>query len=362
MIIGLLGLAIATILFGYGATYTQLVVARMGQGISGGISWTIGLCMIADIFPSSRLGEVMGKVMSVNSIGFLVGPPLGGFLYDYAGQQSPYLFCGGLALLDLAARLFVKPEAIEKPQEPEEEPLLQDSEEDDSETALNSNEDLLQDATSTRIKRPASINDLLTDFQVISTSFSIFLGACVFSGLEPSLPIHVQKEFGMDPSSIGMLFVALIIPSVAAGWIVGPLSDQHGRKNISALGFFLYGLSCIAIACSNNLMTLGFSLGFFGAAQAIQATPCLPELAEHVDRLGGGAYATIYALFNMAYSGGMVVGPMVGGYLVDKLSFQMQMLVFGSLLILWSPFLLLIWYLYVRRPNMSLERSVSLEE
>ncbi len=71
MIIGLFGLAVATILFGYGETLLHLVLARIGQGIAGGISWTIGLGMVADVFPASKLGSVMSIVLSANTIGFI---------------------------------------------------------------------------------------------------------------------------------------------------------------------------------------------------------------------------------------------------------------------------------------------------
>jgi len=70
-------LAASTALFAFGQTYWQLAFARTAQGVAGGISWTICLCMLADIYPSSELGGVMSKVLIGNSLGFLLGPPLG---------------------------------------------------------------------------------------------------------------------------------------------------------------------------------------------------------------------------------------------------------------------------------------------
>lgn len=60
MLAGLLGLAVATLLFNVATTYGGLVAARIAQGVSGGASWTIGLSMIADVYPKERLGAVMG--------------------------------------------------------------------------------------------------------------------------------------------------------------------------------------------------------------------------------------------------------------------------------------------------------------
>jgi MFS family permease len=55
-------------------------------------------------------------------------------------------------------------------------------------------------------------------------------------------------------------------------------------------------------------------------------------LADFVTKRGGGAYGKIYALFNAAYSLGMLFGPVVAGFLYDAVGFWWQMVVFaGSL-------------------------------
>ena len=56
----------------------------------------------------------------------------------------------------------------------------------------------------------------------------------------------------------------------------------------------------------------------FGIACAILLAPTLPELAAGVDRQGGGAYASVYALFNEAYAVGMMIGPLLGGFLAER--------------------------------------------
>lgn len=38
----------------------------------------------------------MGIVMSANGVGMLVGPPVGGFMYEYAGYKSSFILCAGM--------------------------------------------------------------------------------------------------------------------------------------------------------------------------------------------------------------------------------------------------------------------------
>jgi MFS family permease len=58
MVVGLLGMGVSSILFSFAESFWQLLVARILQGVSGGISWSVGLSMIADVYPSDQLGSV----------------------------------------------------------------------------------------------------------------------------------------------------------------------------------------------------------------------------------------------------------------------------------------------------------------
>lgn len=116
MLSGLLGLAIATVLFAFATNYWQLFLARLAQGISGGASWSIGFSMIADVYPAHELGHIMGAVLGANTLGFLLGPPLGGASYQLLGPRAPFFICASLAFLDFLARLMVIPPVLNEEQ------------------------------------------------------------------------------------------------------------------------------------------------------------------------------------------------------------------------------------------------------
>lgn len=118
MLVGLLGLGAATILFSVSASFTQLMLARIFQGLSGAATWSVGLSMIADIYSNEELGLVMGIVLSGNTIGMVCGPVVGGVFHDYAGplfwwlydilgEKSPFYVCAALAFLDFLMRLMI---------------------------------------------------------------------------------------------------------------------------------------------------------------------------------------------------------------------------------------------------------------
>ncbi|KAJ3281074.1 hypothetical protein HK104_000229, partial [Borealophlyctis nickersoniae] len=311
MVCGLVGVVGATGGFAFARGDWDLALARMAQGVAGGISWTIGFCMLADTFAAEELGGVMGTVLGANTVGFLVGPPLSGFLFEYVHPKAPYAFCAVLALLDLGGRLFLKPPDCAGQ-------LLQKS---DDECELLGEEGTSSagshSVTTKVVGRKVGMLDLLKDWQVLCTCCTVAVGAAVFSGIEPTLPIYLQTHFNATPSQVGLIWIAIIIPNFLMGILTGHISDKHGRKNIAAVGTLLFGLATPFIALSSTIPTLILALCCFGAANAVLNTPALPEMADFVNAKGGGAYAQGYALFNMSFSVGMLVGPIVGTWIVE---------------------------------------------
>lgn len=178
---------------------------------------------------------------------------------------------------------------------------------------------------------------LLSHWKIASCLVATVVGASVFSGVEPTLPIHLQRTFHADASTIGLLFMAIVIPTFLSP-VIGAASDKYGRWVVSCTGTVLTAISAPLIAYPSKHIWLEIPpLMLFGLASSMITTPLLPQMGEVVHKLGGGAYGRVYALFNMAYSIGMLFGPIVGGILLDKITFWGQMCVFSACLWLAVP-------------------------
>jgi len=68
---------------------------------------TLGFALLSDTYPSNQLGAEMGKVLVGQTLGLMVGPPVGGLLQDNVGVKAPYVFCLVLIVIDLMARLLI---------------------------------------------------------------------------------------------------------------------------------------------------------------------------------------------------------------------------------------------------------------
>jgi MFS family permease len=71
MVLGLMGLIVTTLMFAHAKTYWHLLLARIVQGFSAGAPWTVGLSLLADVYPTDQLGHVMGPVLSCYHAGYV---------------------------------------------------------------------------------------------------------------------------------------------------------------------------------------------------------------------------------------------------------------------------------------------------
>lgn len=67
--------------------------------------------MLAERFPDDEeRGNAMGIALGGLAMGVLIGPPFGGFMYQFVGKSAPFIVLSMLALLDGCKYLKLKPE------------------------------------------------------------------------------------------------------------------------------------------------------------------------------------------------------------------------------------------------------------
>ena len=86
---GLIALSAATLLFAFASGLPWLFAARLVQGAADAITWVAGFALIADLFGVDERGRMTGIVMSGTSLAVIVGPTIGGWLYELGGIRLP---------------------------------------------------------------------------------------------------------------------------------------------------------------------------------------------------------------------------------------------------------------------------------
>ncbi|KAJ2450939.1 hypothetical protein EV183_003935 [Coemansia sp. RSA 2336] len=427
MILGLLGLGATSVLFALSNAYWELIVARLAQGISSGITWAVGLGMIADVYPGESMGQAMGIAFSGFTLGYLGGPVIGGAIYTGGGVHAIAIFVGAITVLDLVFRLLlVEPKTILSAQSSpanslarleQNEKLLSSCGELGSgsrsqvasqalrsapalisstggvgkatsimeikesleirldaakpRTSLAIPRDSNKAATSAdsstrnsvevqqqqKPKRRTTMLDLLKEWPILACCLATVTITGAAGSFEPTLPIYMKEKYDSSTIVISVVFIALVIPNVVIAPLVGKYtSDKRVLNKVAPYGRFAFMiggsiLQAIVTAClgaTSNIAGLVVTLVFVGLVGGIAAVPIMSTMGEHVGRMGGDAYAKVYALFNIAYSVGVIIVPTVLPPIMNAVGFAATMgvvsavLVFGALVLAIHPTIMLI--------------------
>jgi len=110
LIASLLALGIDYAITGLAPTIAWLFIGRFLSGIAGA-SYTTAYAYIADITPPEKRAANFGITGAAFSVGFILGPALGGLL-GQADPRMPFFLAAGLSLLNAAFGLFVLKESL----------------------------------------------------------------------------------------------------------------------------------------------------------------------------------------------------------------------------------------------------------
>jgi MFS family permease len=310
--LGAAGLLVSLALYAGATGPVMLFAARAVQGVAGGLAWTAGLALLASAYPTARRGRALGTAMAGMSLGTLIGPPTGGVLFDLGGARLPFVVAAVWTLLVLVGISH------------------------------------LPDRAARVVGPPVRV----AWRRYFRTAGAVVIGSALLSALEPTLPLYLEGRLGVRPAEVGVLFgwAALIygLTAPAAGWA----ADRWGGRRVIAVGLVASAVTLPAIAWLHTSLGVSAVLGAFGAACAILLTPTLPEIAAVCERHGAPEFGAAYAVFNLAYAGGMAGGPIVGGVLAPLLGFGPALIVLALVAVAYLPVL-------VGPPRVTRRRSIA---
>jgi len=281
MIWGLIGLAVTTLAFAYSRQYWVLLVARALQGVAGAATWVPGMALVSDHFSKEERGWAMGVVFAGANLGLLIGPPLSGFLDHYVGPMAPFHLGIALVTVDALGRAF-----------------------------------LLKDAKPIR-EAPIPWKVLLRNRVVLVFAGAMVLGAGFWTLMESAFPLDFSLRLGLGPRGIGILFGgAALAHSLSSPWM-GRLSDRIGRVRVLRIGLSASLVLLPLPVLLRSPWAVGLAMAALGLNMSFLLSPCSPAVSDQVERMGSQSFASGFSILNLAYSIGMILGPLAGGLLID---------------------------------------------
>ena len=285
LVTGMVTLAGSTMMFATADSLTTLFAARMIQGAADGVTWVVGFALIADCYGPEDRGRVMGYVMSGTSFGIIVGPSIGGWLYQAGGVALPFEFVAVLALICGAGFAFLRPQT--------------------------------QGDRSTR----PSIWSVVRVPSVALCALVVVLAAATIAMLEPVLPLFFDRRLGLTPAQIGLLFGIAAVASTLMPLIYGRLIHRFGARRLTLTGLALTAAWLPMMATASGFSSAVALIVVQWIAIALFVTPSLAYMAEVTAFAGGDAYGIGYGMYNAAWGVGLLGGPALGGWLFDRIGF-----------------------------------------
>lgn len=238
-------------------------------------------------------------VEALRGVGSLLGPLLGGFLYDTGGFALPFQVAGGTAALIGVGGFALLPRssAGEAP------------------------------------GRSASIARLLHIPAVFAGSaVMVSVAMIAISFLDPTLQPHLaQPPYRLQPTSVGALFTLSMVGYILASLASGPLARRVGDvKQLCAgvwclaLAYLLLGPSPLLPALRPSFPLAATAMLLIGAGGAIAYTPTNNLSLRACEARGiavNEASAALTAIVNMSFTVGCLIGPSLGGSLVQTAGF-----------------------------------------
>lgn len=335
-LVGLVLLFLSTLFFALATTVWALLAARILQGFSTAIVHTIGYTLLAEVVGKEHLGKAMGYTNMALSTGLLIGPVLGGLLYEYCGYFQVFLPAFGLITIELMLRCMMvekekkQPDPVipPSPQLPTTAGRLSQIRPGDKHPSTTESDPLLPHPPQSVARHPSAYEVLLTSPRFVVAIISLFVLNGIANGFDSTLAPFAQDAFDMRPSRVATLFLALAIPMLLAplsGW----LADRYGPRfpvmaglavAVPALGV----LSSISQTTAAPLVKMIMILALVGLAFALAMGPLGVEaiLAVHEieeqsapNEFGTkGLLAQAIGLQNTVIAGGGFLGPLYAGF------------------------------------------------
>jgi multidrug resistance protein len=296
MIGALLLLAISTVGFAYAQSLPMLFAARILQGAADAMTWIVGFAMIADLYSPEERGRAMGLAMAGSTAGIIIGPVLGGWLYEIGGIRLPFLAVAGLAAADMIVFAVVAP-----------------------------------DTKGSGVATP--LRDVLSHRAIAITLLVVIAGAATIAMLEPVMPLVYRSRFGLGPAAIGTLFAIAAACSSVMHPVYGRLSDRWGGRRLMTAGLVGSALAMPLLNLATDFTTAALTLVPMWVIFSMVVTPSLAYVADAASAAGVESFGVVYGVYNVAWAIGLIAGPALGGFLLERIGF-------GPLTIGWSLLLL----------------------
>lgn len=285
LIFSLIGTTISFVLLGIANTILIVFISRILDGISGG-NISTAQAYIADITSKENRTQGMGVMMAAFSLGFILGPALGGILSEY-GYAVPAYVAAVVSLISTLLTILFLPES------------------------LGLKKAAVQPAK--KLKKLFNLKDFydaLTHPHVGTALTITFMVTLAFSLMQGTFAIFSEHTLHLTAKDVGYLFAFLgLIGVIMQLFLLKRITTWLSERKAVVTSIVLMSLSLMLLALANSTLMLYMAISLLAIGNSISG----PILAGIISKLTpeneqGNMMGTSQSVGSFA----RLIGPVIG--------------------------------------------------
>lgn len=303
------GTAVAYLLMAFAPDVWVLAAGRALSGLMGGLA--PAMAYVSDVTPPEKRAQGLGWVGAAMSLGFVVGPALGGVLGGSDAASASLLVPGLVAFAIAAGTTLATVAWLPESLPPEKRSHATDA---DGEVAPRAGMREL-------VRRPLMA-------RLLVLGFAVYVAMAMF---ETIFPFWAKAQFDWGPREVGLSFTWLaVVVGVMQGFVVGRLAPVFGEGRLAMAGLAAYACGLVWMTLSPGwvYMLVGVTLTSGGGGTFLTA------MSSFVSRLAGARErGLVLGTYQSASWAGRSLGPVMSGTLFNAFGSHSPLLA-GALIML----------------------------
>lgn len=287
IIVGLIVFGLSQLTFGLSTELWMLFVSRFFSGLGAAFLVPPMMAFVADITTFEERGRGMGLLGASMSLGFMIGPGIGGFL-SKVSLGFPFYFATGAALIAATISYIAlpnpPPQAVSKTD------------------IKKKRENLFQ-----QMKRSTA-----TPYFVMLIAMFVF--SFGLANFQSTISLYVDQKYGYTPGQIAAIVtVGGFFGVIAQTFMINPLFKRYGEMRVILVNLVIAAFGMIGILFVDSFsMILVVAMIFFTATSILR-----PAVNTLVSKLAGEEQGFAAGMITAYMSLGNMVGPALAGIMFD---------------------------------------------
>ncbi|MEE9365998.1 MAG: MFS transporter, partial [Dehalococcoidales bacterium] len=217
--VGLGGVGLSALAVGLSPSYYPMIAILIIMGILAGGYHPSAVSMLSDYYGVTKRGKVIALHMVGGSIGFSIGPLLGGLIADYMGWRWAFIILSipAISAVPIIIKKFTRAEKA---------------------ADITSQQQAKEEQTWTNGRRIGIIQVLrpIAALFLLSTAMHLVAGAAM-----SFVPLYIVGRHGVAPAYAAILVGILRLGGISGSLFGGWLSDRWGRKQATIFSLVATG-------------------------------------------------------------------------------------------------------------------------